>query len=270
MGLATMRAVLRLSPLMVAMSFAGHAAADDDALLTAKQMRTLHTRLDENGDGQVSLKEILDYSLAMTRDVAARETEDILHDMDRSKDGAISFDEHLRDLSIDPEGPKVEATEAVKRHEASKFKVADANGDGLLHKDELVGLMFPHTHDAIMDIEAKEVLRKRDANGDGRLSLQEFGTSDDILSEAHWAEQFKKADADGDGFLSLEEVRHWEAGHVETEHAMKTLMASADKDGDGHLSADELADARGLISSGTDDEAAAVHYFLRWIEHHEL
>ena len=45
---------------------------------------------------------------------------------------------------------------------------------------------------------------KADADGDGRLSLTEFGA---IFSKHNAEKKFKALDADGDGFLSREEFK---------------------------------------------------------------
>jgi Ca2+-binding EF-hand superfamily protein len=57
------------------------------------------------------------------------------------------------------------------------------------------------------DRDAAAVFSKRDANGDGKLSLEEFksGMKDRGLAKAD--QRFKKFDADGNGSISLEEFK---------------------------------------------------------------
>lgn len=246
----------------------------EDESLTADQLRALHGKFDQDGDGRVSLQEVLHFSRLMSREIAARDIGAILEEIDSSKDGKLSLQEHFDDLHSQAEGGDAEEMKELEQRKAveeAKFKAADANGDGVLDADELPALFYPETHEDVLHVVAGEVLRQKDKNKDGRLSAAEFwealdGASgeDEELTEEEM-EDFNKLDLDGDGSLNLAELKAWESGRFHTEEAMRKMFDVVDKDGDMHITAQELTEAKETVSS-----SGAQYHLIEWVEHHEL
>lgn len=245
---------------------------DDDLprpLLTAKQLRALHTLMDSNKDGRVCLQEILDFSNLMTKEMARDETRDILNTLDTSLDGTVSFREHL-------DGARSELwNEAERDHrmtfEAEKFKAVDSNGDNELDEHELASLLFPETHDGMLALVTAEAMRLMDANGDGRLTAQEYREAVDEEEEIgpdideHDTMDFKNLDKNSDSILDLMELRAWQPGVFDMERAMESLLHIADVDGDNHITSNELTSARGRIAASKSET-----HLRAWAEHNEL
>lgn len=251
---------------------------DDDSdgieqdALTSEQMRLMHEKLDGNRDGKASLAEVMKFSAAMRSEIAKKDIQTILDEMDYDKDGKLGLDELLKDMEQWGEGDEEDEKEAAQRREleTEKFVAADVNGDRQLSLEELPALFYPETKDAVLDITVKATLKQKDTSGDGQLTLKEFWEGDSLdgeeipISEEEEAD-FKKLDLDGSGRLDLEELKQWESGNFHTEEAMRKLFDIADKDGDMHVSAEELDQARKRIA-GSD----AQYHLMEWAEHHEL
>lgn len=244
---------------------------EQDALST-EQMRGMHSKIDKNGDGKVSMSEVMSFSADMRRIIAMKDINTVLEEMDTDKDGRLSLPELLKDMEQWGEGDEEDKheREARKDIEARKFKIADVNGDGFLDKQELPALFYPETHEGVLEVTTAATLKQKDTNGDGKLSAKEFWEGDAVdsedlaISEEEQAD-FKKLDKNGDGSLDLEELKAWESGKFHTEEAMMKLFELADKDNDMHVTADELDAAREQIA-GSD----AQYHLMEWAEHHEL
>ncbi|CAK0869210.1 unnamed protein product [Prorocentrum cordatum] len=250
----------------------GDMDVEEDSL-SAEQLRGLHAKLDGNGDGKASLREVLDFSQGISKAMAARDIEAIMEEIDTSKDGKVSLQEHLDDFhgqgdaSDDEEAHDMEVRKEVEK---AKFAAADMDGDQQLDKAELAALFYPEIHDRVLDITVQEALRQKDTNGDGKLSAMEFweidpadGDDGEMLEDEQ--RDFAKLDSNGDGLISAEEMRHWESGAFHVEDAMQKLFDLSDANSDMHVTADELVAVRGQVGA-TD----AHFHLIEWAEHHEL
>jgi len=241
--------------------------------LTPDQLRKMHAKFDQNGDGKVSLQEVMAYSASMGKKIAGRDISAILEEVDTDKDGTLSLQEHLNDIHNQADGgdeAEMKELEHRKGIETAKFQAADSSADGKLDKTELPALFYPETHEGVLSVTVGETMRQKDVNKDGKLSAKEFWESEQMdgddsdLSEEEKAD-FARLDADGDGALNVDELRAWESGRFHTEDAMKKLFDVADKDHDLHLTGDESAEARELIAASD-----AQYHLIEWAEHHEL
>jgi len=241
--------------------------------LTSDQMRLIHSKVDANADGMMSMAEILGFSKNVRLEITKKDVGTIADEMDTDRDGKLSLEELLKDIEtwVD-EGEAEMNGEALARKEVEiqKFKVADRNGDGVLDIEELPGVFYPETNDDVLDIAAAHTHKRKDRDGNGQLSPQEFWEGDGVdgqdqtMSKEEDAD-FAKLDVNSDGGLSVEELKMWEAGTFHTEDAMQKLFEIADENLDSHITADELARARERIA-GID----AQYYLMEWAEHHEL
>jgi Ca2+-binding EF-hand superfamily protein len=184
------------------------------------------SQADSNGDGSVTEKELLAMmqSFQLGGPLFSENTEDlaanIIAENDADSDGALSLEE-----SEGYEG---------------QFTAADADGDGLVTKEELVAMMQsfkpggPPPGVSTEDL-AANIIAENDADGDGALGLAE--------SEGHEGQHIA-ADADGDGVVTKEELvamieAEWPMGPPSTEEDAARRIAKQDADGDGVISASE-------------------------------
>jgi EF hand len=144
--------------------------------------------------------------------------------LDSNNDGSISYEELQT------------ADHAIS---AERFATADADGDGLLNRQELhdavsPGRRGPREHPDVMRL---------DTDGDGMLSLAELQASKAAMS----AERFTAADSDGSGLLSREEMRAVLSTHAGRERHADP--AALDTDGDGMLSLPEMQAAHPQLTN---------------------
>jgi Ca2+-binding EF-hand superfamily protein len=249
----------------------GDDGIEQDAL-TSETMRSLHSKIDADKDGRISMPEILDFSAMMRRTIAKKDIHTVIDEMDGDKDGKLSLPELLKDMEQWGEEGEEDKAQAAKRKEleTAKFRAADANGDGLLDSDELPALFYPETHDGVLTMTAQASLKGKDTDGNGELTPKEFWEGDTVdgedlaISDEEQAD-FAKLDLDSSGTLNLEELKAWESGGFHTEEALKKLFELADQDNDMMVTAEELDKARELIA-GSD----AQYHLMEWAEHAEL
>lgn len=234
--------------------------------LTWDEMHSLHSRIDRDGNGKVSMAEVLRLSHDERKASAIRHIQDVLGEIDGDSDGKLTLAEVLRDLEQwggEDGGERSQKSALTMDLEREKFKLADADKNGLLDTQEFPALFFPETHDGVLELMTKAALEVKDTDKDGLLTLREFcHVGDDAVLNS---EDFAKLDKDGNGLLDLEELKAWESGRFHAEEDMKKLFQIADKDDDMHLTAEELGDARELIAG-----SSAQYHFMEWAAHYEL
>jgi len=250
--------------------------APEGPAVSPEQLHKMHKMIDSDGDGKMSLLEILAFAHTTGRAISTKDIASVIETADTSKDGKLSLEEHLGLFGSEqePEDEEVrDRTEQQRKVETAKFMAADGNRDGFLDETELVSLVHPETHDDVLSIVAKDGLRQKDADEDGMLSFDEFfahglpedegGPSGEEVEEQQI--HFDKLDKNGDGYISLDEFKAWEAGIFHTQESVMTILNISDRDGDGHVTAEELAGSHEHLA--TSD---AIHHLTSWAEHHEL
>eukprot|EP00438_Fugacium_kawagutii_P000888 Skav223548 [mRNA] locus=scaffold1657:242382:254432:- [translate_table: standard] len=142
----------------------------------------------------------------------------------------------------------------------------------------LAALLLKETNPAVLTVVVEDTMKRKDKNGDGALSFEEFSeqeppdeegitveSDEDKAQTEEEKKDFQKLDKDGDGKLNLEELKAWESGVFHTEVAMLRLIQTADKDGDMQATVEELENAREELAR-TD-----IHdHLMEWAESHEL
>merc|ERR1719183_2527984 len=138
--------------------------------------------------------------------IAGKDIGAILEEIDTSKDGALSLEEHLADIQNQADGGDEEEMKELKERlavEKEKFTAADANGDAHLNSEELTSLFYPETHPGVLGVTIAETMKQKDKDGDGKLTPHEFWEADVAESEdGQLTEEenadFRKLDTDGD------------------------------------------------------------------------
>merc|ERR1719263_1010290 len=128
--------------------------------------------MDTNGDGRLSLQEVLEYAHSTGRQIATKDVGAILDELDTSKDGRLSLDEHVQDIKNQAEGGDEQEMKDLQSRlevEKEKFTAADGNADGFLDTEELASLFYPETHEGVLAVTVRETMRQKDRNEDGLL-----------------------------------------------------------------------------------------------------
>eukprot|EP00913_Durusdinium_trenchii_P005363 g5003.t1 len=95
--------------------------------MSAEQLRALHKKFDQNGDGKVSLTEVLEFARHMSKAIAGKDVASILEEIDTNKDGKLSLQEHLNDLHQQADGGDEEELKELENRCSADwdFKVFD-------------------------------------------------------------------------------------------------------------------------------------------------
>merc|ERR1712066_353180 len=105
---------------------------DIEESLSVEQLRKLHAKFDANEDGKVGLHEVMAFATDIGKQIASKDIQAILEEIDTSKDGKLTLEEHLNDIHNQADGgdeEEMKELEQRKRVESMKFAAADVNGD---------------------------------------------------------------------------------------------------------------------------------------------
>jgi len=235
---------------------------EDGDDFTLEQFEQLHAKIDADNNGKLSLDEILQFSHTSHKVGAAKQSKDMMKEMDQDKDGKVNATEYSKDLLAAQTKMDRDKFNIQKIEEQHKFEETDANHDGFIDQLEFEASL---QHKNV----AASTLSNKDTDYDELLTIKEFygsgGTEDQERTfDDDDMQTFKDLDTDGSGKLDLQELIVWESGQMSTEEAMRDLMNIADTDSDQHITVEEVVAAQGK------DEGNANFYFMDWIKHHEL
>ena len=141
----------------------------------AKDFKTLDDaknafqKMDKNGDGQISKGEL------QACGFNDQQVDALFALGDTNGDGEIDLQEFISCMCPSASAVVHKLSKLFKGKEgaAAAFKKIDANGDGLLSKDELKAAVLPNGS-KMTSIEVDSIFALGDANGDGEIDLQEF------------------------------------------------------------------------------------------------
>eukprot|EP00929_Paragymnodinium_shiwhaense_P122105 TRINITY_DN94660_c0_g1_i1.p1 TRINITY_DN94660_c0_g1~~TRINITY_DN94660_c0_g1_i1.p1 ORF type:complete len:333 (-),score=87.06 TRINITY_DN94660_c0_g1_i1:159-1127(-) len=221
---------------------------------------------DKDGDGLISLSEILDKSHYHRQQRALTSVRQQVEALDSDGDQKLTLEEalqHLQRLPLDSE-------HAAKEHafEMKKFQLSDSDGDMLLAFEELLSFFDPAWNDEVLTHRTNATMHRMDLDSDGKLSLYEFvsnGMPLDMPAEGLRSMTFELLDDDESGTLDKDELRHFESGAHHTDAQIQTLFKVVDKDKDRKISLEELRNARHDLP-----ETGAQRLVEEWLVKQEL
>lgn len=235
------------------------------APLTVKQITSLHSMMDRNKNGKVSMNEISDFHDHYLNETAKKGAADFLSEVDEDGDGSLSLPEVMvfAKSQLDDDH-SADDLEEVKIVEADKFAAADLDRDGMLNPEEMRGWVLPELVKPVLQAEAHGGFLELDINRDGHLSSTELWEVPVDEQSDHQGEMFSVLDEDGDGLLTLAEYAGFESTGFLFKRGITNYLTDADRDADGHLSVDEICDHRIRANSGVDQLLGPVvaHYEL--------
>lgn len=156
--------------------------------------------LDKNGDGFVSRQEIHDKIFDELLDESFRFAEEDFADIDEDKNKHVTWEEYYGPVADEEE-------EEDDELEKLRFKLADTDATGTLDLNEFKIFNYPYESDHMQEYLLKKVMTESDADGDGKISSDEFETlSTEFEAFRDRANLFKLFDKDSNSFLERQEL----------------------------------------------------------------
>lgn len=241
------------------------------------RLKELAIKMDKDKDGFVDRLELIDWILRSFKLLTQEEAAERFEDEDKNGDGKVTWDEHVSEAFGSPQ--KISDSDSedndlrLLEEDDRYFKAADANGDGVLDKNEFPKFSHPSEFPEMQETLYEETMKRKDVDKDGYLSLEEFTTEDPdkpLSNEQYIAEKERfevDYDKNGDRKLDKEETLNWllpgndEVAEQEAEH----LIANGDADNDGKLSIQEIVDHHELfVGSEATDYGEHLHNTSRF------
>lgn len=147
-------------------------------------LQELFQQLDTDHSGTISFDELMVGLKQQGYVITETELQNLVRKIDEDNDGNIKLNEFLTTFM---DWNNVQTDERWQTYVDHTFAKLDENGDGFISLEELLAQLpqVPYTGQqgkAERKAEAKKMLREADANGDGRISKEEFN---DLLKNQH-------------------------------------------------------------------------------------
>lgn len=216
-----------------------------------RRLSKLLPKIDQDSNGVLTKHELIEWILRNLVKLAEEEAEERMKECDDNMDGIITWKEYLRDsFGVDDEEQVQEDDtgdgDILLQEEKAMWAAADANGDGVLNRQEFQVFINPEEHHTMFHFVVNSTMREKDKNKDGFLDFQEYlgdkDQSNPMVLEAEKERFDDEFDKNHDGKLDIKEVEDWIIPNnvliavEEVEH----LFDNANENLDSVLSFDEV------------------------------
>mmetsp|Transcript_1047 Transcript_1047/g.932 ORF Transcript_1047/g.932 Transcript_1047/m.932 type:complete len:204 (-) Transcript_1047:102-713(-) len=131
------------------------------------QLKKVFTSMDKNGDGQLTVQEMLEGIQKSGLKDVPEDLMDIMKQVDSDGSGVIDYTEFL--------AATLDKKKYIQEDRLwGAFRVFDRDGDGKITRQELAEVLNNGDVGDIVDGHIDEILKQADANGDGEIDFDEF------------------------------------------------------------------------------------------------
>eukprot|EP01048_Picozoa_sp_COSAG05_P003994 COSAG05_NODE_199_length_14500_cov_458.233456_3_plen_340_part_00 len=211
-----------------------------------QHIRDMFNAADQDDSGYLDADEIAVLATTMMgRELSAEELAAALMEMDPSGDGNVDADEFKSWFLA-----KTESDTLLR----DLFNSADADGSGILDRDE-VAAVLAELGCQLTRAELDKAMAELDTDGSGEVDYDEFskwwrtkeanqvmGIKRPADEEAYYRQLFEEHDDDGSGELDKDEIRTLmhRLGRDLADHELETAMHLMDEDGSGTVGYEEF------------------------------
>ena len=132
-------------------------------------LKNIFTSIDKNGDGQVTLTELMEgiHRSGIDMSTLGFDLKDIIEHIDSNASGVIDYTEFI--------AATIERKKYLREDRLwSAFRVFDIDGNGQITKDELRKILMGGLVDVQTNKSLDDLIRECDIDGDGQISFDEF------------------------------------------------------------------------------------------------
>lgn len=123
---------------------------------------------DKNGDGKISIGELLRIMRDLMQDPTERELKEMIAEVDDNNTGTIEFPEFCTQMKRKYKDP-----DQVKDELIQAFKVFDKDQNNFISAEELSNVMKT-IGEPLSPKEVQEMMDSADVDGDGKINYEEF------------------------------------------------------------------------------------------------
>lgn len=177
-----------------------------------------------------------------------KQSEDNLNRRSSRNRSQLDGDKNLYEINGFMNQPSL--TDNLTLEEINEYKQAfalyDRNSNGTINQSELLSVLRSLGQNPT-EQEVQDIINEMDSNKNGKIEFQEFlekmaerNERNDMSEDLRNA--FRVFDANGDGRISVEELRHVmvNLGDPLTDEEVDEMMREADKDNDGYVDYEEF------------------------------
>jgi calumenin len=216
-------------------------------------------KIDKDHDNVVSEQELHDWIHHTSRKYVEENRDKHWSNYKPNDAGLLSWETYKLTTFGDEKNPNkgqenLKGMLSMMSRDEGRWKLADADGDSMLNKDEFLAFLHPEEVPRMHPLVVDETIGDMDKNGDGFVDLDEYigdlwKPEKENEPEPKWVaterEQFGiYRDKNKDGRLDRDEIHQWilpqDYDHVEAETTH--LMNHADTDHDKRLTMQEILD----------------------------
>lgn len=147
-----------------------------------KRLAILLTRMDLNGDTEITTVELKQWILRSFKSLSEEESREKMNDVDSDKDNKVTWNEYKAETygvedDIEDEifsGREHAEEKALMKNDKELFLTADLNKDGILDSSEFLAFTHPEEAPHMLEVILKQTLEEKDTNKDGFIDFQEY------------------------------------------------------------------------------------------------